>query len=92
MPSFPQLPILSSLTVSFSFSFLRFFPHLEPLPFPLGLSDLNPQPLPPLPPDSWEHSFKDLQATETAECLLCLPRVPRRGTWSPPEFQIQLCD
>lgn len=54
----------------FSFSFLRFFPDLEPLPFPLGLSD--PQPLPPLPLHFWEHSFKDLQAIETAGCLLCL--------------------
>lgn len=44
----------------FSFSFPRFFPDLEPLPFPLGLSD--PQPLPPLPLHFWEHSFKHLQA------------------------------
>ncbi|KAK7801660.1 hypothetical protein U0070_013154 [Myodes glareolus] len=40
--------------------FARFFPDLEPLPFPLGLSD--PQPLPPLPLHFWEHSFKHLQA------------------------------
>lgn len=46
----------------FSFSFPRFFPDLEPLPFPLGLSD--PQPLPPLPLHFWEHSFKDLQAIQ----------------------------